>query len=167
MMELDRQNAAAAHWSREQYESLFAQDESQAIERLILVAEEISASPSETRTEEASPVRAFLVALRVDSEWELENMVVSKTFQRQGIGIRLLNEFLEQARAEGGGRFFSKFASQTRVRALSTARPDSRKPEVERAIIPILRRTPSCTASFFREGLPIDSHKEIAPEIWH
>ena len=33
-------------------------------------------------------------------------MVVSKTFQRQGIGMRLLNEFLEQARAEGGRAVF-------------------------------------------------------------
>ncbi len=107
MMELDRENPAAAHWTRQQYESLFAQDESQATERLILVAENsIAGIPPQTRTEETSQVRAFLVALRVESEWELENMVVSKTFQRQGIGMRLLNEFLEQARAEGGRAVF-------------------------------------------------------------
>ena len=104
MMELDRQNRAAAHWSRQQYETLFLSPVLQLSERFIVVAENIVAQdPSEMQAETVSGAAqrllAFLVASRVEKEWELENIVVERKFQRLGVGTRLLRNFVDCARA--------------------------------------------------------------------
>lgn len=98
MIELESQSPAAAHWSRQQYEGLFvATGDQQRAERLAWVAEDESEAPE---------VLAFLVAHRVDSEWELENIVVARSARRRGAGTRLLGEFVGHARAEQGRGIF-------------------------------------------------------------
>jgi ribosomal-protein-alanine N-acetyltransferase len=98
MMNLDRQTPAAAHWSRQQYRGLFATTgEEHPSERFALVVEDDS---------EASEILAFLVAHRIDAEWELENLVVAAVARRQGLGTRLLNEFITHVRNEKGSAIF-------------------------------------------------------------
>jgi ribosomal-protein-alanine N-acetyltransferase len=98
MMALEHDSPAAGHWSRRQYEDLFiATSGDRRSERVAWVAEE------EPR---ASEVLAFLVAHRIDTEWELENIVVAGTVRRQGVGARLLSEFIAHARAERGSGIF-------------------------------------------------------------
>jgi len=98
MMALEHDSPAAAHWSRRQYEDLFiATSSDRRSERVAWVAEE------EPR---ASEVLAFLVTHRIDTEWELENIVVAGTVRRQGVGARLLSEFIAHARAERGSGIF-------------------------------------------------------------
>jgi [ribosomal protein S18]-alanine N-acetyltransferase len=98
MIELESQGPAAAHWSGQQYEGLFAATgDPRRAERLAWVAEDES---------EALEVLAFLVAHRVDSEWELENIVVARSARRRGAGTRLLGEFVGHARAEQGRGIF-------------------------------------------------------------
>jgi ribosomal-protein-alanine N-acetyltransferase len=110
MMALRRDSPAAAHWSREQYECLFVTASwQQPSERVSWIVEE----------EEAPEVVAFLVAQRVDTEWELENIVVASTVRRQGVGTRLLGEFVAHARAErGSGIFLEVRKSNESARAL-------------------------------------------------
>lgn len=96
MMDLDRQSPTAAHWSRQQYEGLVVTARSQS-ERVALVAEEESEGPE---------VHAFVVARRVDAEWELENIVVAEAARRQGVAARLLGELVAQIRAEQGSAVF-------------------------------------------------------------
>jgi ribosomal-protein-alanine acetyltransferase len=110
MIELDHQSPAAAHWSRKQYEDLFATSDSGSAQGFILVVEEIAEDADEVRTEIASgaPHRmlAFLVAHRVDNEWELENIVVAEESRRRGIGSRLLGELINEARSRNGSAIY-------------------------------------------------------------
>jgi [ribosomal protein S18]-alanine N-acetyltransferase len=105
-MDLERQNPAAAHWSREQYEGLFVATSSQErSERFALVVADGGAQP-EKFSSEAPAILAFLVGHRVDAEWELENIVVAEAAQRRGVGTCLLSEFVAHARAEQGSSIF-------------------------------------------------------------
>jgi ribosomal-protein-alanine N-acetyltransferase len=95
MMDLEQESPATAHWSRPQYEELFRVSKGQSSERVAWVGDDESA-PHE--------VLAFLVAHKVDAEWELENIVVAEAARRQGIGTRLLRELIAHARAEHGNQ---------------------------------------------------------------
>jgi [ribosomal protein S18]-alanine N-acetyltransferase len=97
MIDLERQSPSAAHWSRSQYDALFVTASGQPSERLAWVAEDESA---------AAGIYAFLVARRVDAEWELENIVVAGTARGRGVGTLLLQELVAHAKAERGSRIF-------------------------------------------------------------
>ena len=43
---------------------------------------------------------------RVDSDWEVQYIVVAKEFRRRGMGTRLLNEFISYVRSTSGRRIF-------------------------------------------------------------
>jgi [ribosomal protein S18]-alanine N-acetyltransferase len=86
LMALEASAITAAHWSGEQYQAIFSQT---GACRLALVAEE------------ASQVRGFLIAREVQREWEIENIVVADSMRRRGLGTRLLDGFLNLARAQG------------------------------------------------------------------
>ena len=111
MMALQRESPAAAQWSQEQYEVLFANASAeQNSERLAWIAD------GEGR---ALGIIAFLVAQRVDAEWELENIVVAGTVRRRGVGARLLGEFIGHARVkQGSGIFLEVRESNQSARAL-------------------------------------------------
>jgi len=100
MLALEEHCSTAARWTKQQYQ-LSIQSSDQAFRRLVLVAQ--PASSSETSS---AGILGFLVARRLGSEWELENIVVSPTFQREGIGRRLLEELLSRARETGGDALF-------------------------------------------------------------
>jgi ribosomal-protein-alanine N-acetyltransferase len=100
-MDLERHSPAAGHWSRKQYHALFAATDRKS-ERFAWVAEDDSATQPQ-RIPPASPgIFAFLIAHRVDTAWELENIVVAETARRRGIGQRLLGELIEQVRSTQG-----------------------------------------------------------------
>jgi [ribosomal protein S18]-alanine N-acetyltransferase len=111
MMELESQSPAAAHWPRQQYEGLFVpKGDQHRAERFAWVAEEES---------EAREVFAFLVARKIDSEWELENIAVARSSRQRGVGTRLLDEFIAHARGEqGSGIFLEVRESNHKARAL-------------------------------------------------
>jgi ribosomal-protein-alanine acetyltransferase len=90
MMALETHAVTAAHWSRQQYERLFAADEPRR-EALII---------------EREGIQGFLVARALDKEWEIENMAVSGPARRHGLGTRLLGEFLDRARVAGAKMVF-------------------------------------------------------------
>ena len=106
MMDLERQSPSAGHWSQNQYEALFAiPSGQQRSERVALLAEEDGeAQPGVSGAK--SGILAFLIAHRIDAEWELENIVVAETARRQGVATRLLGEFIAHARAEQGTAVF-------------------------------------------------------------
>jgi ribosomal-protein-alanine N-acetyltransferase len=86
MMTLERHAVTAAHWSRDQYEQLFARS---TPKRYMLVIEE------------AAHLQGFLVARSAGKEWEIENIAVAGPARRRGLGTRFLGEFLDQVRAQG------------------------------------------------------------------
>jgi ribosomal-protein-alanine acetyltransferase len=105
MLELERQSSSSAHWTREQYERRFAATNSERSESLVLVSEGESASP-ETAPPAASVTLAFLVAQRIDNEWELENVVVAENARRRGIGSLLSGELIDYVKRTGGSAIF-------------------------------------------------------------
>ena len=108
MMDLERASPAAAHWPRQQYEGLFVTTGSQqSSERLAWVVEDDLRSGSRRWVQaKQTSVLAFLVAHRVETEWELENIVVAGAARRRGVGTRLLNELIAHARAKDGSGIF-------------------------------------------------------------
>jgi len=98
-MDLERESATAAHWSRQQYEGMLETSDPKSVERMVLIAEDEAA-------EEESEIFGFLVARRVDVEWELENIVVANDVRRRGTGRLLLTELITLARAAGGCAIF-------------------------------------------------------------
>lgn len=106
ILEIERQNPSAAHWSREQYETLFVTADGQPglSERLVWVIEKEGDAREEPP--KAPEILAFLVGHSVEAEWELENIVVADRARRQGFGTQLLQEFISHAQAKGGSGIF-------------------------------------------------------------
>jgi ribosomal-protein-alanine N-acetyltransferase len=106
-MDLERQNATAAHWSRQQYEGMLATSDPQSPERVVLITGDETADVE-------SEIFGFLVARRVDAEWELENIVVANGMRRRGIGALLLTDLITHARAAGGCAIFLEVRESNR-----------------------------------------------------
>lgn len=115
MMDLERENTSAAHWPKELYESAFAHPESaQGFHRLAWVVEDDGEALLQA-CERVPKILAFLVARRVDTDWELENIVVAEAFRRRGAGTGLLTEFVAQARTQRGSGIFLEVRESNHV----------------------------------------------------
>jgi len=84
IVRIDRDSPTAAHWPEAKYRQAIEQ-----AERLVLVAEE------------SGELLGFLVASTATVEWELENIVVSRSAQRHGIGRALLRALIGHAKEAG------------------------------------------------------------------
>jgi ribosomal-protein-alanine acetyltransferase len=121
IMELERQSATAAHWSRSQYETIFTGVVGTHSRRFAWVAEgwvaeewvgeewiaegriaedQGAKDPAAASSSGASQLSGFLVANRVGKEWALENIVVAGKSRRRGVGILLVSELIHFARGE-------------------------------------------------------------------
>ncbi len=100
-MALERQIGHAAHWSPRQYEDLFAKTEAPS-NRFAWIAETNPGEPAQSASTLSIDVLGFMVAHRIDDEWELENIAVARAARRQGVAVRLLAELIVQARCERG-----------------------------------------------------------------
>jgi ribosomal-protein-alanine acetyltransferase len=109
MMALEKHAATAAHWSAEQYESLFNVS---SAGRVALIIQE--------KTQHAEHrVQGFVIARAVGAEWEIENIAIAGQARRRGLGTRLLGEFLDLARARGAQSVFLEVRESNRpARAL-------------------------------------------------
>jgi ribosomal-protein-alanine N-acetyltransferase len=81
------------------------------------VAEDLSNQDSEPGLKKG--VLGFLVAQHLAPEWELENIVVAPAARRKGVGKRLIEWLLEEARgAQSESVFLEVRESNTIARAL-------------------------------------------------
>lgn len=94
IVNLERATPTAAHWNEAQYAHFLEPDSRPP--RLVLVAE----------SEPMGAIAGFLVAQHIAAEWELENIVVSATERRQGIGRSLLEALLAAARKSSSDAIF-------------------------------------------------------------
>ena len=85
-------SVTAAQWKQEEYLDLFT-PESQQVHTILVV-------------EQNGGVMGFIVGRRIDHEWEIENVAVSGPARRNGLGSRLLSEFLNVVRGLGGSDVF-------------------------------------------------------------
>jgi ribosomal-protein-alanine N-acetyltransferase len=94
IMEIAGHSPAAALWTEQQYSTLLLPADCCRLNLVICDAEQ---------------VHGFLVAKSVtqqQDEWEIENIAVDAPVGRRGLGSRLLGEFLNRMRAQGGCRVF-------------------------------------------------------------
>jgi ribosomal-protein-alanine N-acetyltransferase len=92
LIEIAAHSATAAQWNPAEYQKLCAPDSQQ--NRITLVAEE------------AAQVVGFIVGRRTGQEWEIENIAVTGSARRRGLGTRLLGEFMDMVRSRGGREIF-------------------------------------------------------------
>lgn len=104
MMALGSHAATAAHWSLAQHSAVFDRDDPRRLALVAEASEEVLDQAGEKK--QTKTVQGFLVARASGNEWELENIVVSASAQRRGLGTHLLSEFLRVARAEGASAVF-------------------------------------------------------------
>jgi ribosomal-protein-alanine acetyltransferase len=102
MMLIGHESPSAADWSQAQHEAMFATDDP-LFQRSAWVVE---SSAQEKVPTEPTVLLAFLVAHRIDGEWELENIVVAEKARRRGVGTRLLTEFIEHVSVENSSAIF-------------------------------------------------------------
>ncbi len=103
MMRLERQSATAGHWTEHQYRLLFQPESPPS---LVLVAETSPPRVFGLESDASSGILGFLIARHLSPEWELENIVVASSFQRNGLGYRLLDCLLEAARETNSSTVF-------------------------------------------------------------
>lgn len=111
ILEIQHQSPTAAHWTADQYERSI-RSETESFDRLVLIAQQLPGA-------QASRIVGFLVARHLAPEWELENIVVSSSEQRRGIGGTLLQTLLQRANeADNGAVFLEVRESNAAARGL-------------------------------------------------
>lgn len=101
LMEIAAHSATAALWTTAEYEKIFAPQQTPA--RVALVVEDNGV------------VAGFLVSSHLDDEWEIENIAVSGSARRRGLGSRMLGEFVDLVRARGGREIFLEVRESNRA----------------------------------------------------
>jgi ribosomal-protein-alanine N-acetyltransferase len=91
MLRLAHEAPTAANWSEKEYERLF---DAQPPRRIALVCEE------------GGTAQGFLIGRIVDDEWEIENIVIAAEVRRRRFATKLLEAFLDQARAAAARAIF-------------------------------------------------------------
>ncbi len=91
LMAMEKDSPTAAHWQEAQYRA--ALQPGAVPERVSLVVEE-------------GAVLGFIVARALGEEWEIENVVVTNLERGRGLGARLVQELLQQARGRGARSVF-------------------------------------------------------------
>jgi ribosomal-protein-alanine acetyltransferase len=89
IIEIARHSATAGQWNPKEYEKLFAD----ALRVTLVIGEK-------------GKVAGFIVARAIADEWEIENVAVTETARRRGLGSHLLGEFLDLAQTRGAKRVF-------------------------------------------------------------
>lgn len=100
IMSLEQDASTASHWSQARYEEIFG---AQAAARC---SDDAITSRFGLVIEDDPGIQGFLVARQIDSELEIENMVVSSSSRRRGLGTRLLEKLLALARMRGAKAVF-------------------------------------------------------------
>ena len=92
LVEIASHSATAAQWNQAEYHKLFAPEQPQSRTALIV--------------EQNETVAGFIVGRQAGDEWEIENIAVTGSARRCGLGTRLLGEFLDLVRSRGGSAVF-------------------------------------------------------------
>jgi len=90
-MGVEKHAVTAAHWTRQQYDTIFNQPSPRRVALVI---------------EEEPTIQGFLVGRALEGEWEIENIAVAGPARRRGLGTRLMGEFLDLARSQGAEAVF-------------------------------------------------------------
>ena len=92
LIEIAAHSATAAHWNPAEYKTILAPESLQ--NHVVLVVEE------------EGIVLGFVVGRQLGPEWEIENIAVTGTARRRGLGTRLLGELIRLVQRRGGRAIF-------------------------------------------------------------
>jgi tRNA threonylcarbamoyladenosine biosynthesis protein TsaB len=119
LVEIASHSATAAQWNQAEYHKLFA---AESITAESFAAEDFTSESKETLQNRATlvieqdgSVVGFIVGRQVGDEWEIENIAVTGSARRFGLGSRLLGEFLRQVRDRGGQAVFLEVRESNRA----------------------------------------------------
>jgi ribosomal-protein-alanine N-acetyltransferase len=132
LVEIASHSATAAQWNQAEYRKLFATTEPesqpqidpklvnpQIVEQKIVNPEIVNPHTQVPRTalvvEQDGSVAGFIVGRRVEDEWEIENIAVTGTARRCGLGSRLVGELLDHVRSRGGKSVFLEVRESNRA----------------------------------------------------
>jgi ribosomal-protein-alanine acetyltransferase len=107
LMEIASHSETAAQWNPREYQKLFTSETGSSE---YSASETIASESGQKRTalvvERDGKVSGFLISHQLGDEWEIENIAVTGSAQRSGLGMRLLGEFLSVVRKRGGRAIF-------------------------------------------------------------
>lgn len=92
LVEIASHSATAAQWNQAEYHKLFASELLQNRTAMVV--------------EQDGTVVGFIVGREAEREWEIENIAVTGSARRCGLGTRLLGEFLDMVRRRDGAAVF-------------------------------------------------------------
>jgi ribosomal-protein-alanine N-acetyltransferase len=108
LVEIASHSVTAAQWNQAEYFKLFASDELGAQPQNTIATQinhQIQPQP-QSRTalvvEQDANVVGFIVGQELEDEWEIENIAVTGSARRRGLGSRLVGELLDLVRSRGG-----------------------------------------------------------------
>ena len=115
LVEIASHSVTAAQWNQGEYLKLFLTDESKAQ----LQADALAKAQGQSRTalvvEQDANVVGFIVGRQVEDEWEIENIAVTGSARRCGLGSRLIGEMLDHVRSHGGKTVFLEVRESNRA----------------------------------------------------
>jgi ribosomal-protein-alanine acetyltransferase len=133
LMEIASHSETAAQWNPAEYQKLFVSESGASKDS----ASETDASEFGQKRmvlviEQDGKVSGFLISHQLGDEWEIENIAVTGSAQRSGLGTRLLGEFLNLVRGRGGRAIFlevreSNLAARALYRKLAFVEAGRRK----------------------------------------
>ena len=128
LVEIASHSATAAQWNQAEYLKLFSPDERKALPEVDpqIVNQKIASpeiidplSQAQPRTalvvEHSGNVVGFIVGRQVEDEWEIENIAVTGSARRCGLGSRLVGELLDLVRSRGGKTVFLEVRESNRA----------------------------------------------------
>ena len=127
LVEIASHSATAAQWNQAEYQKLFAAEESKGQPEANPQIEYQQGAHQNTvdplshapRTalvvEQSGTVVGFIVGRQVEDEWEIENIAVTGSARRCGMGSRLVGELLDLVSSRGGKSVFLEVRESNRA----------------------------------------------------
>jgi ribosomal-protein-alanine N-acetyltransferase len=114
-VEIAAHSATAAQWNQAEYLKLFSLDEPETLPQVEAGTRPQRQSRTALVVEQSGNVVGFIVGRQVEDEWEVENIAVTGTARRRGLGSRLVGELLDLARSRGGKSVFLEVRESNRA----------------------------------------------------
>lgn len=118
LVEIASHSATAAQWNQAEYLKLFAADQPDGQSQIgpsIGDAQTQTQSRTALVVEQSGNVVGFIVGRQVEDEWEIENIAVTGSARRCGLGSRLVGELLDLVRSRGGKSVFLEVRESNRA----------------------------------------------------
>ena len=115
LVEIASHSATAAQWNQAEYLKLFSLDGPGAQPQVESETRTQPQSRTALVVEQDASVVGFIVGRQVEDEWEIENIAVTGTARRRGLGSRLVGELLDLVRSRGGKSVFLEVRESNRA----------------------------------------------------